>query len=102
MGASLGAKFVIDCAAPSSVMRKFSFFSPGKKFPLLSVITTSTVTTGTVTEIEKPPGVCSAGAFGCCLSFACAHARISPAGNSSVKMSVSRTNTRKKLVRMVW
>jgi len=50
-------------------MRKFSFFMPVKKFPLLSVSTTSTLTTGTVTEMEKPPGVCSAGACGLLLAL---------------------------------
>jgi len=61
MGASEGAKFVHGLHRAVSVMRKFSFFIPVKKFPLLSVSTKSTLTTGTVTEMEKPPGVCSPG-----------------------------------------
>src|SRR3982074_1458715 len=102
MGASEGAKFVIVCVVPSSVIRKFSFFNPGRKFPLLSVITTSTFTTGTVTEMEKPPGV-SAGVCGCCLSclsFVCAQTRISAPGSVKLKMSVHRANPRNSLVRM--
>src|SRR5260370_36937210 len=104
MGASEGAKFVIVCAEPSSVRRKFSFFQPVRKFPLLSVTTTSTGTTGTVTEMENPGA--SDGGGGCCWSFCldwsfdCAQACISTAGIISVNISVPKTNPRKNLVRM--
>ena len=54
MGASVGAKLVMVCGAPSSVTRKFSFFRPVRMSPFLVVAMTSSVTTGTSTAMVTP------------------------------------------------
>src|ERR1700719_3426056 len=63
IGASVGAKFVIVCGAPSSSTRKFSFFKPVRISPFFVVAITSTVTTGTSTAIVTPAsgGACAGG-----------------------------------------
>src|ERR1700693_1892449 len=63
IGASVGAKFVIVCGAPSSSTRKFSFFNPVRMSPFFVVAITSTVTPGTSTAIVTPAsgGACDGG-----------------------------------------
>src|SRR5258708_9914689 len=64
MGASLEPKLLIVCATPSSMIRKFSFFSPVSKSPWLVAAITSMVTTGTSTAMLAPAscGFCCGGA----------------------------------------
>jgi hypothetical protein len=74
MGASVGAKLLMVCGTPSSVMRKFSRFKPVKMSPFFVVATTSMVTTGTSTEIDVPDcagGACG-GLAGVCCGACCA------------------------------
>src|SRR3974377_358547 len=54
IGASLGAKLVMLWGTPSSRILKFSFFSPGIMSPFTVVAITSSVTTGTSTEMVTP------------------------------------------------
>src|ERR1700730_3927892 len=91
IGASVGAKFVIVCGAPSSSTRKFSFFKPVKMSPFFVVAITSTVTTGTSTAIVTPAsggacvggfaaGFCAAGGGGVGGALCCGCPPCGPAG----------------------
>src|SRR5450755_2983457 len=70
MGASVGAKLVMVCGAPSSNTLKFSFFRPVRMSPFSVVAMTSRVTTGTSTAMVTPAsgGACVGGLAGgfCC------------------------------------
>src|SRR6266481_1268465 len=102
MGASLDPKLLIVCATPSSMIRKFSFFSPVSKSPWFVAAITSMVTTGTSTAMLAPAscGFCCGGAaFGstggapCCLppcgpSGACARVLIAPVAKASAPATI--------------
>jgi len=52
MGAADWLKFEMVCGAPSSKIRKLSFFRLGMNWPSLVVTSTSRLTSGTSTLIE--------------------------------------------------
>ena len=100
IGASVAPKFVIVCGAPSSITRKFSFFSPVSRSPCCVAAITSSVTTGTSTEMDAPAsggfcccggGVGATGGAPCCCGPVppcgpagdCARTRLVPSGNNN-------------------
>src|ERR1700722_2906584 len=106
IGASVAPKLVIVCGALSSITRKFSFFSPVRMSPCCVAAITSSVTTGTSTEIDAPAsggfcctggGVGATGGAPCCAppcgpAGDCALASRVPSGSKSAAAKIPKNN----------